>query len=261
LAVWTIGPLLIALSTSLKMPAAVFGQPGLIPQDPTWAAYSRLLTRPGFRTALLNSVILGFGTISLTLVLGVPAAYAFARLRFFSRHLLLVFILLPRLVPSLGLMVPLYRMAAALGVLDSRLTLIVCYTGILLPVAIWLLVGFFQQIPITLEEAAAVDGANLWKRLRYVVLPLSVPALTTIAVLGFREAWQEFELVLVLTTQPSSRTLPYELFRLLGDAHGGVPDFPMEAAFALFTMAPLILVYMWVERYVVGGITAGSVKS
>jgi ABC-type glycerol-3-phosphate transport system permease component len=217
-----------------------------------------VIQRPGFRGAFLNSVVVGVGTAAMTLVLAVPAAYAFARFRFRGRHLLLLFTLLPRLVPSLGLMVPLYRIAVTLGALDRRLTLVVVYTAMLLPLAVWLLVGFFQQIPRELEEAANVDGATLSTRLRYIVLPLAVPALITIGVLAFREAWNEFTLVLVLTTTPGKRTLPFELFLMQGIQ--GIQNYPAEAAFALLTVVPFILVYMRIERYVVQGITTGSVK-
>jgi multiple sugar transport system permease protein len=215
-----------------------------------------VIARPGFRGAFVNSILVGLGTTALTLLLGVPAAYAFARFRFRGRHLLLLFTLLPRLVPSIGLMVPLYRMAVTLGLLDKRLTLIVVYTGMLLPLAVWLLVGFFQAIPRELEEAANVDGASLWGRLRYIVMPIALPALITIGVLAFREAWNEFTLVLVLTTTPGKRTLPYELFLMQGIQ--GIQDYPAEAAFALLTVLPFILVYLRVERYVVQGITWGG---
>lgn len=256
--IWTVAPLLIALSVSLKAPAEVFSSPGLIPENPTLDAYARTLARPGFRTTFANSVIVASGTVALTFLIAVPAAYAFARFKFRGRHALLLLMLLPRLVPTLGLMVPLYQLAAALGALDSRLTLIVVYTGTMVPLAVWLMVGFFQQIPIDLEEAASVDGASLFQRLRLIVLPLVMPALITIGILTFREAWNEFDLVLVLTTSPGKRTLPYELYLLSGNL--GVPDFPIESAFALLTVIPLIVFYLRIEKYVVGGITAGAVK-
>jgi ABC-type glycerol-3-phosphate transport system permease component len=180
-------------------------------------------------------------------------------LNFRGRHFLLLFLLLPRLIPSLGLMIPLYRLAADLGALNSRLTLIVVDTGLVAPLAIWLLVGFYQKVPREMEEAASVDGAGMWARMRYIVLPMSLPALITIGVLAFREAWNEFTLVLVLTTEPSTRTLPYELYLSQGGTQG-IPNFPQVAAFALLTIVPFILVYMRIERYVVQGITAGSVK-
>jgi ABC-type glycerol-3-phosphate transport system permease component len=198
------------------------------------------------------------GTTALTILIGVPAAYAFARFRFRGRHLLLLFTLLPRLVPSLGLMVPLYRLAVAAGLLDKRFTLIIVYTGMLLPLAVWLMVGFFQQIPREIEEAANVDGATLWGRLRYIVAPLASPAMITIGVLAFREAWNEFTLVLVLTTSPGKRTLPFELYLMQGIE--GIANFPGEAAFTLLTVLPFILVYTRVEKYVVAGLVTGSGK-
>ena len=258
LVVWTLAPLLIAISVSLKERAEVFASPQLIPDSPTLNAYIKTITRPGFRVAFANSVIVGLGTLVLTLALTIPSAYVLARFQLRFRHLLLLFILLPRLVPTLGLMVPLYRLAVTFGVLDSRLTLIVVLAGTILPFSIWLMTGFFEQIPVELEEAAAVDGASSWQRLRRVVLPLAVPALITVGALAFREAWIEFDLILALTTSADARTLPYELF-LLSDVTG-LPDYPVEAAFAILTTIPLVLVYLRFERQVIGGLTSGALK-
>jgi ABC-type glycerol-3-phosphate transport system permease component len=258
LIVWTMAPLLIAVSVSLKDRAEVFAFPQLIPESPSLDAYVRTISRPGFRTTFLNSVIVGAGTLALTLALTIPAAYVFARFRLRLRHLLLLFILLPRLVPTLGLMVPLYRLAVAAGVLNSKLTLIIVFAGTILPFSIWLMTGFFEQIPIELEEAAAVDGATAWQRMRRVVIPLTLPALVTVGALAFREAWIEFDLVLALTTNADARTLPYELF-LLSEVTG-IPDYPVEAAFAILTTIPLILVYLRFEKQVVGGLTSGALK-
>lgn len=258
LVVWTVAPFLVTFSVSFKERAEVFADPGLIPASPSLGAYAEVLASESFTSSFLNSVIIGVGTTLLTIALGVPAAYAFARFNFRGRHLLLLFTLLPRLVPSLGLMVPIYRLAVALGALDSRLTLIVVYTGTLLPLAVWLMVGFFQQIPREIEEAANVDGASLWDRLRYIVAPLAAPAMITVGVLAFREAWNEFTLVLVLTTSPGTRTLPYELYLMQGIE--GIANFPGEAAFTILTVLPFVLIYTRVEKYVVAGLISGSGK-
>ncbi|HVR77138.1 MAG TPA: carbohydrate ABC transporter permease [Acidimicrobiia bacterium] len=258
LVVWTLAPFLVTMSVSFKERAAVFANPGLIPSNPTIDAYRQVLSSDSFTASFLNSLVVGVGTTLLTLVIGVPAAYAFARFNFRGRHLLLLFTLLPRLVPSLGLMVPIYRLAVATGMLDKRLTLIIVYTGMLLPLAVWLMVGFFQQIPREIEEAANVDGATLWTRLRYIVAPLAAPAMITIGVLAFREAWNEFTLVLVLTSSPGKRTLPFELYLMQGIE--GIANFPGEAAFTLLTVLPFILVYTRIEKYVVAGLVTGSGK-
>jgi ABC-type glycerol-3-phosphate transport system permease component len=258
LVAWTVVPFLVTLSVSFKNRAEVFADPSLIPSAPSLEAYREVLSSDSFTSSFVNSLIVGIGTTLLTIAIGVPAAYAFARFDFRGRHLLLLFTLLPRLVPSLGLMVPIYRLAVAVGALDKRLTLIVVYTGMLLPLAVWLMVGFFQQIPREIEEAANVDGASLWGRLRHIVAPLSAPAMITIGVLAFREAWNEFTLVLVLTTSPGNRTLPFELYLMQGIE--GIANFPGEAAFTILTVLPFILVYTRVEKYVVAGLISGSGK-
>jgi ABC-type glycerol-3-phosphate transport system permease component len=258
LALWTLIPFLVTLSVSLKTKFESYADLGLIPRDPSLSAYSEVLGDPNFTSAFINSLVVGVGTAILTIIIGLPAAYAFARFKFRGRHLLLLFTLLPRLVPSIGILVPIYRLAVATNMLDRRLTLAIVYTGMLAPLAVWLMVGFFQQIPRDIEEAADVDGATLWQRIRYIVMPLAAPALITIAVLAFREAWNEFTLVLVLTTTPDTRTLPFALFKL-GQSEG-LSNFPAEAAFAIITVIPFIFVYTRIERYVVAGLTSGSSK-
>lgn len=258
LVLWTLGPFIISLSVAFKQPAQVFADPGLIPSEPTLDAFKRVLDRPGFQSALWNSVIIAFGSLILTLIIGVPAAYAFARFRFRGRHLMLLFALLPMLVPKVGLMYPLFLVAVEMKAFDSRIFLILVFAGMLLPLAVWLLIGFFQAIPRDLEEAAAVDGATQMRTIIHIVLPLSIPALLTVSVLAFREAWNEFELVLALTQTSASRTLPYELY--LMQSATGIADYPIQNAFAILTMLPLVLVYLRIERYVAEGLLSGAVK-
>tara|TARA_B100000315_G_scaffold101375_1_gene93147 strand:+ start:741 stop:1676 length:936 start_codon:yes stop_codon:yes gene_type:complete len=258
LVIWTVAPFLVTLSVSLKDKTEVFADPSLIPASPSLDAYGDVVRSDSFTTSFWNSVFVGVGTTALTILISVPAAYAFARFRFRGRHLLLLFTLLPRLVPTIGMMIPIYRLAIATNMLDRRLTLIVVYTSMLLPLAVWLLVGFFQSIPRDIEEAANVDGASLWGRLRYIVVPLAAPAMITVGVLAFREAWNEFTLVLVLVNSPGNRTLPFELYKLQGVE--GVADYPIEAAFTVLTILPFIIFYTFVEKHVVAGLVSGSGK-
>ena len=258
LAIWTFIPFIVTLSVSFKTRVETFADLGLIPNDPTLTAYSEVINDPNFINAFINSLIVGVGTTIVTIIISLPAAYAFARFNFRGRHLLLLFTLLPRLVPSIGVLVPIYRLAVSTGMLDKRITLIFVYAGTLAPLAVWLMVGFFQGIPGEIEEAAAVDGATLAQRIRYIVMPLVAPALITVGVLAFREAWNEFTLVLVLTTSPETRTLPFALFKM-GQSEG-ISNFPAEAAFAILTVLPFILVYSRVEKFVVAGLTSGGGK-
>ena len=258
LVVWTVAPFLVTLSISFKDKVEVFSDPSLFPANPSFGAYADVLASESFTTSFWNSVFVGVGTTALTIAISVPAAYAFARFRFRGRHLLLLFTLLPRLTPSIGLMIPIYRIAIATNMLDKRITLIIVYTAMLLPLAVWLLVGFFQAIPRDIEEAANVDGASLWGRLRHIVVPLAAPAMITVGVLAFREAWNEFTLVLVLVNSPGNRTLPFELYKLQGVE--GIADYPIEAAFTVLTIVPFIIFYTFVEKHVVAGLISGSGK-
>lgn len=258
LVVWTVTPFLVTLSVSLKHRVEVFRDPSLIPTAPRLDAYADVFASESFTSSFWNSLVVGVGTTLLTIVIAVPAAYAFARFRFRGRHLLLLFTLLPRLVPSIGLMIPIYRLAVATNMLDKRITLVIVYTAMLAPLAVWLLVGFFQGIPREIEEAANVDGASLWNRLRHIVAPLAAPAMITVAVLAFREAWNEFTLVLVLVNTPGRRTLPFELYQL--QAGDSLSDYPIEAAFTILTIVPFIMFYAFVEKQVVAGLVSGSGK-
>ena len=166
--------MLMTLSISFKTKADVSADPGLIPENPTLDGYRSVLERQGFQDAFLNSMVVGLGTALLTVVLAVPAAYAFARFRFRGRHLLLLFTLLPQTHPGFGPDGSHVPDRCALGVIDLLLTLIVAFTATVLPLAVWLFVGFFQQVPRELEEAANVDGSSLYARIRYIVLPLAV---------------------------------------------------------------------------------------
>jgi ABC-type glycerol-3-phosphate transport system permease component len=217
LVLWTIGPFLVSLSVSFKQPAHVFSDPGLIPDQPTLDAYARVLDRPGFRSALWNSVVIAFGSLILTLLVGIPAAYAFARFRFRGRHLLLLFSLLPMLVPKVGLMYPLFLLAVEVGGFDSRIFLILVFTGMLLPLAVWLMVGYFQAIPRELEEAARGLGARRLRRVLRLELPLMAPGLLAGAGLVLLSAMKELPATLLLAP-PGFHTLATMIWSSTEDA-------------------------------------------
>jgi len=171
---------------------------------------------------------------------------------------LLFFILVPRLVPRVALIVPLYLMFAEVGLIDTYTVIIIMYTASAVPLATWTLIGFFAAIPKELEEAAAIDGATLARRIYYIVLPLAVPGLITITVVSFVESWNEFPFALAFLQDTEMRTLPFQLFSL--ESSLGLIDWPLISAFALFTIIPIILLYLRFERLIVSGLTAGAVK-
>jgi len=256
---WAGVPMLWALSASFKSPLEVYAvPPTVLPSDPTTEHYVQLLGDATFWVFMRNSLVLSLFSTVLAVAVATMAAYGFARYAFKWRHFLLIFILVPRLVPRVSLIVPIYQMAQGLGLTNSYFALIIVYTGTAIPLATWIMVGFITAIPKDLEEAGRVDGASTWQVFMKLVLPLAVPGLLTIAVLTFREGWNEFPFILALTTSADLRTLPYQLFLLLDSA--GIQNWPLVQAFTVLSILPIILVYLRFEKYVVSGLTQGAVK-
>ena len=217
-----------------------------------------MVTSDGFSIYLWNSFFLAMASTAIALFLSVLAAYGFARYAFRWRHILLLFILVPRILPRASLIIPLYDMVERLNLLDTYTVLVVTYTATAVPMATWILIGFFNAVPRELEEAAAIDGASLWQRIWGVVVPISLPGMVTAGVLSLREAWNEFPFVLAFTTSSDMRTLPYQLF-LLRDSMG-IQDWPLINAFTITTIIPILALYLIFEKRIVNGLTSGAVK-
>lgn len=257
LVAWSLVPILWSFAASLKTPLEVY-QANWIPEAPTLANYTELLGSSDFWRYFGNSLFLAITSTALALLCSVLAAYAFARYAFRWRHILLFAILIPRILPRASLIVPLYELLERFGLLDTYIALIVTYTATAIPLSTWILIGFFQAVPVELEEAAAIDGASLWQRLWRIVVPIAIPGMVTVGVLALREAWNEFPFVLAFTTGAEKRTLPYQLF-LLRDSMG-IQDWPLVNAFTILTIVPILILYLFFERRIVSGLTSGALK-
>jgi len=258
LVVWTSTPILWAFMASLKEPLEIYESTSLLPRSPSLDAYREVITMRGFPRWFLNSVLVTAVATVVPLGLSLVAAYAFARYAFRFRHVLLLLFLIPRILPRVALIVPLYDLLHGLGILNSYTGLFLTYIASAVPLATWLLVGFVAGVPRELEESAAIDGANLWVRLRYVVVPMIWPGIVTAAVLCVREAWNEFPFVLAFTNSTEMRTLPYQLY-VLEDAMG-IQDWAVYNAFTIMTILPLLILYLLLERRIVSNIVSGALK-
>lgn len=254
---WSVIPILWSFAASFKSALEVY-EANWIPQDPTFENYGQLLASSSFWRYFGNSLFLALTSTALALFASSLAAYAFARYAFRWRHILLIAILVPRILPRASLIVPLYELVERVGLLDTYAALIITYTATAIPLSTWILIGFFQAVPIELEEAAAIDGATLWQRLWRVVVPIAVPGMVTVSVLALREAWNEFPFVLAFTTGMEKRTLPYQLF-LLRDSLG-IQDWPLVNAFTILSIVPILVLYLVFERRIVSGLTSGALK-
>jgi len=227
------------------------------PQPFTIENYLYLFEESRFALWFRNSAITATASTLLSLVIGTAGAYALTRLRFAGRRTLGAVVLVTYLVPPGLMFIPLYQTFIRIGYTDSLGTLILAYPTFLVPFVTWLLMGFFRSIPRQLEEAALVDGATRVQALVHVVLPLAAPGLLAAGLFCFTLSWNEFLYALIFIADDSLKTLPVGLSEFV------VSDFAfwgqLMAAAALASL-PVIVVYIYLHKYMVQGLTAGAVK-
>ena len=210
-----------------------------------------------FGRYILISTIVTVGTVIVTLVFAIPAAYAVARLNFFGKNFLSTSILIIYMFPAIVLVIPLYTVFSQLGLRNSVGGLLIVYTATTLPVAIYMLQGYFKSIPKELEEAAIMDKLNWFGIIIKIILPLSIPAISSVALYVFMIAWNEFLFSLMFLDNPNSFTLSRAIQYLSGDAE--TPRQYLMAGSVVVTI-PVLLIFVYFEKYLVSGLTAGSVK-
>jgi ABC-type glycerol-3-phosphate transport system permease component len=244
--------------TSLKSWAGIFTYPPTflpLPLDTT--AYQEVFEKSRLGLWLTNSVAIGLPTTILALICSASGAYALSRFRFRGRGLTAMLILVTQMLPGTLLVIPIYLMFKAWGLLDTHLALILAYATFALPFCIWMLKGYFDTIPIELEEAALVDGCTRLRVLRHIVLPLSLPGLTVTAMFAFVLAWNDLVLAITLNTNPELRTVAVGLASFVGEY--GTPWGQIMAASAVSSL-PILLLFLFLQRYLLYGLTAGAVK-
>lgn len=255
---WSIIPIVSSALASFKGPVELYTSPRILPESLDWTSYYRTVTWPNFPRWFANSVFLTAGSTILALIGGILGAYAFARYKFRGRHLLLLAFLLPRILPRVSLIVPLYLMYNRLGLLNTYTVLFISYTASIIPLTTWILVGFINAVPKELEDSAYVDGANLWQRLIRITIPVAWPGILTATAMAMRSAWQEFPFVLSFIFDSRKRTLTYQLYQFQ-DAMG-FQDWTIYNAFTLVTIIPLLVVFMLLQKHVVASLTSGALK-
>ena len=257
LAAFALGPIWVMVATSFKDTVLVqSSEPLWFFFVPTLENYAHILDRGRFDRYLTNSAIVATASTAMTLLLGGFCAYALARTSFRGRQLMANSTLLVRMVPPAVLAVPAFAFVLASGVENDLVVLTVLYTALNLPFAIWLLFGFYKQIPVELEEAAIVDGASPLQVFFRVLLPLMKSGYAVAAIFTFRIAWNEFILALLLTGR-STRTLPVAAAGYITDT--GVEWGRIMAMGTLIVIPPLLFTF-FAARQIIAGMTAGAVK-
>ncbi len=210
-----------------------------------------------FGRYILTSSYVSIGTVLITLLFAIPAAYAVARLNFFGKTFLSTSILIIYMFPAIVLVIPLYTVFSQLGLRNSIGGLLIVYTATTLPVAIYMLQGYFKSIPKEIEEAGLIDGQNWFGIIIKIIIPLSLPAIASVSLYVFMIAWNEFLFSLMFLDNPKTFTLSRAINHLTGDAE--TPRQYLMAGSVVVTL-PILLIFVYFEKYLVSGLTAGSVK-
>jgi len=250
-------PLVWIAGLSLKTRLQVFATPPLFLWWPTIENYVAVLGRADFLQAFVNSLVVSTGAVSLSLGVGVPAAYAFARFPFKGRDFLFFALLAMRMLPPIAVLVPMYILFSRLGLTTTRFSVILAYTTFSLPLVVWIMRGFFEDLPKELEESAYVDGASRYQTFGYVVMPLIRPGLVAASILCLQLAWNDFLFSAVLTNN-ATRTLPVLMAAFSGGDTG--VDWGGMTASGVLVILPVIIFSFAAQRHLVAGLSSGAVK-
>lgn len=244
--------------------------PRWLPWPPNFTYYQELLVGTGqtgttltqitlraFRFSLRNSFLVAAGVSATTLALGSLAGYAFARFRLAGGAQLIYLLLLVQMLPVIVLLIPLYMTMSRLGMLDKLSTVIVLLSAYHMPFVIWILRGYFQSIPMELEEAALVDGANRLQALVWVTLPLSLPGLFAAGVYTFMQSWNAFMIPLIFTSSDTMRTVTVAIALFVGRHY---TEYGLMSAAGVLASLPPVILAIFFQRYLLAGLTAGATK-
>jgi len=251
-------PLLRILAVSVRPGDRLFSTEfELWPKDATFLNYVEVFTSTGFFTWLVNSLIITILTAGVGVALAASAAYALSRYRFPARGAILVFLMATQMIPVVMLLLPLYFMLKKLNLIDTFAGVIVAYSVTTLPFCVWLLKGYFDTVPRSLEEAAQVDGltevGSFWK----VVLPLSTPSLAIAMLYSVTQAWNEYIVARVILQSSELYTWPLGLFELQGDF---AARWGLFAAASVAVSVPVVLAFLYSSKWLLSGLTLGGVK-
>lgn len=254
--VLSIAPIVYLLITSFKPPQLTFSLPPVWIFTPTLQNYIDVVTGGDFFRYFTNSLVVALVTTFIALILGAFAAYGFARFRFRGAFWLRMSVLIPQMLPPITIIVPLYVLFNGLKLTDTRTALIVSYLTFTIPLAIWMMIGFFEDVPEDLEESAMIDGCTRFQALFKVSVPIVTPGLAATAILGFLYCWNEFLYAVILTGR-DARTLPVTITSFMTNK---AILWGRIAASGSLVLIPVLIFALFAQRYLIRGLSKGAVK-
>lgn len=251
-------PIIWLYLTALKPQSEMFGHPmDLLPSSITFDNFARIWNAVGFQRAFWNSLIVSSVSSGITITISIMAAFSLSRFRYPLRNTFSIIILGMQMLPGIVIVVPLILVLRQLQLTNSITGLTISYLLIQLPIAVWLLKGYMDDIPVEIDEAALIDGASYWQLLLRIIIPILVPAIVAVGAFAFMLAWGEYVFALGLITSTDSRTLPLALQAAFGQY---TIDWGMLTAGGAIIALPPTILFIFFQRYLVGGLVSGSVK-
>lgn len=250
-------PLVVVFAGSLKSTRELFAAPFGAPTSPKWENYATVLSEQDLDRAFANSTMVTVASVAISLLVASLAAYGIARIPGWKGHVLFGFLVLGMAVPAQANMIPQYVLFDRLGLLNSLVGLVLINIVITLPIAVFILTGFMRTLPRELYEASSIDGCGPWRTYRTIVIPLSLPSLAATAIFLFVIHWNELLYPLLFIQEPSKRTLPLALLDFQGEF---LTNYPLLFSGVVVASLPVLVAYVFLQRYFVAGLTAGSVK-
>lgn len=255
--IFVLFPYLWTFITSIKPTDELFMEKfHFLPINPTFGNYIELLNEKRFIAGMGNSILVAVLTSAVTLITALMAAYSCSRYSFKGKQHVLIGFLLIHMFPPVLLLMPLFTTMKNLGLLNTYTSLVISYCTFAIPFSIWLLTGYLNEIPEELEEAAIVDGCNRFTSFVRVIFPLAVPGIIAALVYIFIYSWNEF-LFATMFTGPSTRTLPVTIYSFIGEH---VVNWELLTSGGIVTGLPVIIMFMFIQKNLIAGLTAGAVK-
>lgn len=251
-------PYFVMFTTSIKSAGEVFDYPPTwLPKEFTPRNYIRMWQIAPLGTYFRNSIIISLGATFLALFVAIPAAYAMARLRFRGRKVFMLLVLITQMFSPIIVLIGVYQTMAFFGLLDTHISMILTYAAFNQCFALWLLAGYFSEIPIAIEEAAYVDGATRWQIISRILIPLSLPGIVAVVIFVFIWSWNQFLIPLAFSSSLASKPLTVGLYEFIGRYK--IQWHYLAGASAIATI-PVIVLFLVVEKRLVKGLTAGALK-
>ncbi len=253
-------PIYWLVAMAIRPTSEMTGQISVLPGAITLDHFRQLFTEKGFGSAIVNSLQTTLISLVLSLAIGLCAAYIIARNRFHFRikRPLTYWILLVRVLPPVAFTIPLYSTFSKLGILNTKIPPILACVLINIPLIIWFMISFFQDLPEDIEESAQIDGATEWQLFRKIVLPLVAPGIAAIAMLSFMYAWNEYTYSIIFVQSPTNYTVPLALAVL--NTEDNLTNFGLVAAGGVISVIPITLFVIFAQNYLISGLSSGAVK-